>query len=107
MPSGTQTCAVQTLPPKLEPDRPAPELPVQTAHPAPSKPWAQTDLARDAANFGFGFLFLGPLANIGVFAALSTLGRTPIRVHPWWLGPIAICVASGIVWLLQGRRGLR
>jgi hypothetical protein len=59
----------------------------------------------DVGNFGFGLVLLGPLVNLGLFAAILTLGVEASEIYnPWWLIPFIVCIASGWFWERFGRK---
>ena len=54
-------------------------------------------------NFGFGFVFLGFLANMVLFIAVLVLGIEPgVVYHPWWLTYGLLSGIAGFCWRYHG-----
>lgn len=55
-------------------------------------------------NFGFGFVFLGLLANMALLVGLVVLRIEPqVVYHPWWLTYGLLCCVTGWSWRFHGR----
>ena len=75
--------------------------------------WARDGIARQrgyprwqklTGNFGFGFIFVGALANMALFSALVALDQgIPTLYCPWWLIYLIVCCITGWCWRLHGR----
>ena len=74
--------------------------------------WAKASIARDQSrpgwqtsigNFGFGFIFIGALANFAVFMfAITTKIGIAIMYQPWWPTYLGLSVLAGWYWAARG-----
>ena len=63
---------------------------------------------RSLGNFGFGFIFLGLLANMALAVVLTVLKiEFQYLYRPWWLTYLLLCVITGWGWQRRGRRRVR
>lgn len=51
------------------------------------------------ANYGFGFIFIGFIANIISFRILAKFDIIKYIYNPWWLGYLAISTIIGFCWV--------
>lgn len=60
---------------------------------------------RSLGNFGFGFIFLGALANLALAVALMVLQiELQYLYRPWWLTYSLLSAITGWSWQRRGRR---
>lgn len=75
--------------------------------------WVRSGIARQrrkprwqklVGNFGFGFVFLGFVANMALFVALLVSRIEPATIyHPWWLTYGLLSCITGWSWRFHGR----
>lgn len=59
---------------------------------------------RALGNFGFGFIFIGALANLAVFMfAITTVFGSDVLYHPWPTY-LVLNAFAGVYWVVRGRR---
>ena len=60
---------------------------------------------RSLGNFGFGFIFLGALANLALAVVVMALEIEPQYLYrPWWLTYLLLSAITGWSWQRRGRR---
>jgi hypothetical protein len=58
-------------------------------------------------NFGFGFIFIGALLNLGLFITIILLSFNLQYVYqPWWFTYLLLSCVAGWGWRLHGKRHL-
>lgn len=75
-----------------EPKEQTPHKEVENRKPKPEQ-------NSEFANYGFGFIFIGFIANIILFGISAKFDIINYIYNPWWLGYLAISAIFGFCWV--------